>query len=108
MLTVLVYRHKSEKDIYLARNWSICGGGDKTDFYYATTDINEAIKNANRDGFLSWSKSFGGKLAAKITMYKDMEFDGYTGRLKKEFCFPVSDFECVTLKEQGHDTERGK
>lgn len=99
MIKFWVYRHKTEKDIYLARNWNICGGGENTEFYYATNDLNRAIEDANRGGFLSWIKSFDGKLKAKITLQKEMDFDGYKGRLSKEIAFKVSDFEPIALVE---------
>ena len=98
--TLCVYRHKTEKDIYLARNWNICGGGAETDFYYATKNINLAIDHANREGFLSWTHGFDGKLTAKITLQKQMEFDGYVGTLSKTVNLSVLDFEKVTLTEK--------
>ena len=103
MIELSVYRHKTEKDIYLTRNWSICGGGPTTEFYYATKDINEAIKSANRDGFLSWTQGFR-DLTAKIILQKEMNFDGYTGKLEKKTSLPVSDFERILLVErEAHD-----
>lgn len=35
-IELVVYRHKERKDIFLVRNWSICGGNETTDFYKAT------------------------------------------------------------------------
>jgi len=100
MLTISVYRHKTEKDIYLARNWNYCGGGPNTEFYYATKDVIKAIENANRDKFTSWMGNFDGRLTAKITIRKEMEFDGYKGTMSKELCFLVADFELITLTER--------
>ena len=98
-ITLCVYRHKTEKDIYLARNWNICGGGESTDFYYATKNISTAIDHANKEGFLSWLRSFP-TLTAKITLQKQMDFDGYAGTLSKTASLPVSDFEKITLTEK--------
>ena len=76
MLELKLYRHKYNKDFFLARNWQIVGGSYKTDFYYATKDIVTAIKDAQRDGFLEWAKAFkDGVMCAKIMDTKEIEID---------------------------------
>lgn len=102
-LKIRVYRHKFHKDIYLARNWNYCGGGPKTDFYFATRDLIVAIKDANRKDFMSWHNQFK-ELVAKIVDRKEVSIDGYTGTVTKELSFPVSDFEPVWLVES-HNTD---
>lgn len=103
MIELTVYRHKTDKDVYLARNWSFCGGNENTDFYYATTDINEAFIDANRENFLSWYHRFE-NLKAKITKIMDFEWDGYAGKLTKDLVYCVSDFEKVVLTEKDGDS----
>jgi len=101
-----VYRHKYHKNIYLARNWSCCGGGNaNTEFYYATEDIFTALKDADCDNFLDWAKNGflddDGKtmLKAKITDRKTVDIDGYIGTITKKLSFPVTEFEKVTFAE---------
>lgn len=100
-----VYRHKRFKDIYLARNWSYCGGNSETPFYFATKEVVRAIQDAFIVGFTSWFNSFLDedgvtKLTAKIEFEKEVEIDGYTGTLKKTEVFRVTDFECVELTDE--------
>lgn len=101
---IIIYRHKLEKDIYLIRNWHYCGGGSTTDFYQASNSFLDAIKqfathsNEMEKGFLSWYHQFP-ELVAKFTKTLDVEIDDYTGTLKKEVEYPVSDFEMVVLSE---------
>lgn len=97
-MEIKLYRHICRKDLYLARNWSYCGGGINTPFYYATKDVMQAIQDANKPDFLSWHMSIS-FLTAKITDTKEVAIDGYTGKISKELSFPVSEFECVTLRE---------
>lgn len=99
MIKLHVYRHKTDKNVYLARNWHFCGGNEVTEFYFATEDLMTALKDAQRDDFLSWYYSFP-ELSAKITKSKEFEFDGYKGTAKKEVCYPLNEFECITLMEQ--------
>lgn len=99
---VVIYRHKTNKDIYLIRNWYICGGGPDTDWFKATKDIYEAVKNSKNNNNKTIeeaykSRAFPDELKAKITVDKEFEFDGYKGILTKELVFKVSDFEKITL-----------
>ncbi len=99
---IVIYRHKTNKDIYLIRNWYICGGGPDTNWFEATKDIYEAIKNSkdNDDRTIEEaykSRAFPKELKAKITVSKEFDFDGYRGTLKKELLFKVADFEKITL-----------
>lgn len=106
MIELKVYRHKVEKDVYLIRNWNVVGGNPDTDFYKATTDIIEAVRNTNmkqRDKFESWFKEFDGTLYVKYTLRRHMEFDGFEGDLEKEIKLYVRDFEMVILREVNGD-----
>lgn len=101
-LTLKVYRHKEEKDVFLLRTWGICGGDESTEFYRATTDIIEAVKNVyaenrTRESFENWIDRFNGKLYVWFTKKLDVEIDGYTGTLEKKVKLYVRDFEKVLL-----------
>ena len=103
-LKVKLYRHIYHKDIFLARNWSYCGGGETTEFYYATRNMHTALIDANKPDFLSWTNSFldfdgKTKLKAKMIEEKTVDIDGYVGTLRKELVFPVSEFALVELAE---------
>lgn len=104
-MVLKLYRHKDEKNIYLARNWSYCGGNEHTPFYYATRDIITAIRSANdEEPFERWFTSFCDergttKLKARMIDKKSTEIDGYIGVLEKQLSFNVADFECVMLGE---------
>ena len=99
---IVIYRHKTNKDIYLIRNWYISGGGPDTNWFEATKDIYEALKNSKNNNNKTIeeaynSRAFPNELKAKITVDKEFEFDGYKGILEKELVFKVSDFEKITL-----------
>ena len=99
------YRHKTYKNIYLARNTYICGGGSDTEFFKATTDFLEALKSFEGKDIVEEYKKFfysegHSELKAKITLKKEMEFDGYKGILTKKEIYPLDDFELVTLVEK--------
>ena len=110
-LTLKVYRHKEEKDVFLLRTWGIGGGivctgrqDESTEFYRATTDIIEAVKNVyaeNRtwESFENCMDRFNGKLYVWVTKKLDAEIDGYTGILEKKVKLYVRDFEKVLLTE---------
>lgn len=99
-LSVKVYRHKEEKNVFLVRNWGLCGGSVDSEFYKTTTDLIEAIRNvAGRQDFENWMNSFNGELYVKHKKKLDVEIDGYTGTLEKEIKLYVRDFEKVTLTE---------
>ena len=113
---IKLYRHKIYKDIYLIRNWNLCGGSQDSDWFEATKSLKEAIDNLWRYDskikeyfmedlekeikrrFFEDGKSL---LKAKITLKKDLEFDGYKGTLTKEEVFTVNDFEPFILTEIG-------
>lgn len=107
MLELKVYRHKEYKDIFLARNWNICGGTADTEWFYATKKILEALRSfGDKDieeeykfNFYNYETQHS-KLKAKIEFTKEMDFDGYTGTLKKVLILPLDDFELVTLIEK--------
>lgn len=100
---ITIYRHKTEKDIYLLRNWHVSGGGPDTEFYRVTDSFNEAVResavnNERMDSYLSWLSSFP-ELKAKIIRVKAFCIDGYNGFLEKELEYYVKDFEPITLVE---------
>lgn len=100
-----LYRHIYHKNVFLARNWSVVGGGPTTDFYYATENVIEAVASANKDDFEHWFYAFLGdnlktKLKAKITFSKEIEIDGYKGTCRKTVEFPIYEFECIELVEK--------
>ena len=99
---IVIYRHKTNKDIYLIRNWINCSGGPDTDWFKATKDIYEAIENSKISDNRTIEKAYNSRpypneLKAKIIVDKEFEFDGYKGILEKELVFKVSDFEKITL-----------
>lgn len=107
---ITIYRHKTDKNIYLIRIWNICGGGPETEFYKATDSFEIAIKNALEEGvwgskFNDWMGSFidpetgKTKLTANIILRKDLEFDGYKGILTKTISYPVHEFEPIDIVE---------
>lgn len=103
-LSLKVYRHKEEKEVFLLRNWGLCGGNKDSDFYRATADLIEAVKNVaaeNRthEDFENWMSHFNGELYVKYKKKLDVEIDGYTGTLEKEIKLYVKDFEKVILTE---------
>lgn len=107
-IVIVLYRHKEEKDVYLKRNWGLCGGTEDSDFYKATTDIVEAISSVKAEertgeSFEKWMDRFDGKLYVKFKKRIDVEIDGYTGTLGKEVKLYVKDFEKVVLTEAEHE-----
>lgn len=102
---IILYRHKTNKDFYLLINWSVFGGEADTDWFTATNDIYEAVRNAMEQQRIRGDKMeeaynkrpFPNKLLAKTKIKKDFDFDGYKGELTKELVFNVSDFEKITL-----------
>lgn len=106
-----IYRHKKYKDIYLIRNWSVCGGCEDTEFYITTKSLKSAVDNMFRynsetkndelaTDFMHWAESFNNQLKVKILYEKEVDFDGYKGKLKKEEIVSISDFEPVILVEK--------
>ena len=98
---IIIYRHKTNKNIYLKRNWSICGGSPTTEWFEATEDIYEAIRNSICRGETIAEayerRPFPDELVAKVEVRKNFDFDGYKGTLTKELIFKVCDFEKITL-----------
>lgn len=108
MIELCVYRHKYRQEFYLERNYSICGGGPKTEFYTATKDFFKALHSCQRSGkdFLHWAQTFTDDtgrtvLKAKCIDVIEANIDGYTGKLTKELVFDVADFEKVLIVEKG-------
>jgi len=101
---IVVWRHKTKKNIYLLRNWSMVGGGPESPFYSATTSFVDAVENflqgqRNKEGFEYWMRVFE-ELTAKVILKKEMNFDGYTGILTKTVSYPVTEFEPVEFVEE--------
>lgn len=102
-LKVRVFRHKTYKDVFLARNWCICGANSDT--YRIAHHLLDAIDSANTrhdsrkfEDYLNFTY-MGKGLTVTHKLKKDMEFDGYTGTLVKEVELNVSDFEEIYLTE---------
>lgn len=103
MEELYVYRHKERKDIYLIRNWSICGGNENSDWYRTTKFLDEALANIrfhldNIGRFEEHFICFGKETYAKVTDTQDFEFDGYKGTLTKETKLYTSEFEKVPVR----------
>lgn len=108
-IKLVVYRHKERKDIFLVRNWGLCGGTETSEFYKATRDILEAARSVSlsermNEKFEQWFNSFldenrKTKLVVKIQDSREFEFDGYKGTVTKEIFLRVADFEKVELVE---------
>lgn len=99
-LKISVFRHKTYKNVFLTRNWCICGASSDT--YKTTTDVLSAIDSANLYKSTKPNKFdyfFRENIAVKYTMKKEMEFDGYSGVLTKEIELKLTDFEEVILTE---------
>lgn len=99
---IVLYRHKTNKDFYLIRNWAGLGDFPSIDMLEATDNINNAILNATIDNAIDMVEELEKKqtksaLKAKATEYKHFEIDGYEGTLVKENVFNVDDFEPITL-----------
>lgn len=98
-----LYRHKTYKDIYLIRNWNVCGGCEDTEFFSTTKSIFEAIENCNKRNEKDIEIECNDKLRwfpnnkTKTILSKEMDFDGYKGILKKEERLPIADFELIKL-----------
>ncbi len=119
---IILYRHKIYKDIYLIRNWNICGGTPETEWFGATKSLKKAIEKLWRyddktqdyrlgdlkkeieEHFFDFEKGKS-ELKVKITLQKELEFDGYKGTLTKEETYPVSDFEPLILIEKEENNE---
>ena len=98
------YRRKSDHGIYLVRN-NVCGGGSTTSWYEVTTDVIKALASyrstVEKEGaFESRFIVFETPTPVKYTSIKEMEFDGYKGKLTKEITLSVTDFEKVVLREE--------
>lgn len=103
-LEISIFRHKTYKDVFLTRNWCVCGASSDT--YKTTTDVFAAIGSANLRSNASKSARpnkfdyyFRENIVVKHTMEKEMEFDGYSGVLTKEIELKLTDFEEVILTE---------
>ena len=113
-LRLKIYRHKIYKDIYLIRNWGICGSPE-ADWFQATKSIKEYFSNyetydgrtldkeyAKRVNDKSFTYDRDGKcrMTANVTLKKDFDFDGYKGKLEKTLKLPIDEFECIILEEE--------
>lgn len=110
-MKIKLYRHKVHKNLYLKRNWHIMGSPE-AEWWSATDKLYEALQSyrkyenhryievdieeeykrfENNDCFPRYR--------TKYTFEKEMEFDGYKGKLEKEEIMPLSDYELVVLEE---------
>lgn len=98
-----IYRHKEYQDVYLLRNYALVGGNANSEWYSATRNLNEAIRNANFlygcERFEERFRVFDEPTKVEIVDEKDFEFNGYKGKLKKEITLLVTDFEKVIIRE---------
>lgn len=100
-LKVSVFRHKTYKNVFLTRNWCICGACSDT--YSVTENLISAIENVNNPYHMKRSKFdsfFRDNMTVEFTLKKEMEFDGYSGTLEKKVNLKVTDFEEVILTEE--------
>lgn len=100
-LKVSVFRHKTYKEVFLTRNWCVCGVCSGT--YKTTDNLLSAIENANNQFHTKRSKFddfFRDNMTVEYTLKKEMEFDGYSGTLEKKVNLKVTDFEEVILTEE--------
>lgn len=108
-----IYRHKIYKDIYLIRNWGVCGTPE-ANWFKATKSIKEYFNNYESYNGKTLDKAFQERIndksftfdrdgkcrtTADITVKKDFNFDGYKGKLEKVLRLPIDEFECIVLKE---------
>ncbi len=112
-LKLKIYRHKIYKDIYLIRNWGVCGSPE-ADWFKATKSIREYFDNykaydgktldkeyeerINSKSF-TFDKDGKCRMTADVVLKKDFDFDGYKGKLEKLLKLPIDEFECVILEE---------
>ena len=93
-----LYRHKTYKDLYLKRT-NFSGIGKHIERYEVTRDIFEAIMSCNlHPDFMEWLSIYPhSKVKAEFT--KEIDLDGFKGRVKKEVYLSVSEFELVEFRE---------
>lgn len=108
-ITIKFYRHKVFKDIYLKRNLHRCGSSE-AEWFEGTKNLLEALRSyEDRDCESEYKEHFydkeskHSKLNAKITIDKEVDFDGFKGKLKKELVLPLDDFELIKLIEANWD-----
>lgn len=100
-----VWKHNTEKGIYLVRKRNCCGGSTAEHFFGLTDDFMEAVRNFIQcddmefERYLKIPYSWGHKVDDTVPFVKKLnaEIDGYKGTLKKEVRYPLKDFEKVVL-----------
>lgn len=103
MKDLYVYRHKERKDLYLKRDWAICGGNSDTAWYKVTRNLDEALYSIRRglewdaEPFESRFRVFDKDTYVIVTDTKEFEFDGYKGTLEKKSKLFVTEFEKVPV-----------
>ena len=104
-----VYRHKTDKNVYLMRNYNCVGGSCAYHFYSVTNSFRDALKNVlsaktpyDFENHLRTPYSFMSEVddTLELKVYKDFNFDGYTGRLEKKIMYHLCDFEKVYFTER--------
>lgn len=115
MKAIFVYRHKTDKGVYLKRNYSCCGGSIASHFYSATKNFKDALENSlmaydepfEFECHLNTPYSFGKPVDDTVTVIdiKEFEFDGYKGKASKEIKYHLKDFEKVVFVEKQNDDQ---
>lgn len=110
-----VWKHKTEKSVYLVRNRSCCGGSIAEDFFSLTEDFDQALRNSlacndmEYEQYIKIPYSFRSDVDDTMPFTKKMnvEIDGYKGILTKTVRYSLKDFEKIVLwrPERGEDGE---
>lgn len=105
MIELYAYRHKTHKDCWLERN-CVCRGGASTQCYTVTNLLYDAIRNVSlrdsrdEEGFEGALRTTRGEpTLVEFDISKFIEFDGYSGNLKKHIKCTTADFEKVVFRE---------
>ena len=115
MNELFVYRHKTDKNVYLMRKYEVVGGSTASHFYRVTTDFKVAVRNvlADEDGSFErhletpymWNDdSVPDTLPLQVK--KEFDVDGYKGVGTKEILYHLKDFEKVWFVEKGSSKKR--
>lgn len=108
-----VWRHKTEKGVYLVRNRSCCGGSTAEHFFSLTEDFDSALRNSLACNDMEYEKyikipySWNSNVddTMPFTKKRNVEFDGYKGILTKTVRYSLKDFEKIVLWTPERDEE---
>lgn len=100
-----VWRHKTEKGVYLVRNRSCCGGSTAEHFFSLTDDFDSALRNSlacydkEYEKYIKIPYSFRSDVDDTMPFTKKMgvEIDGYKGTVTKTVRYRLKDFEKIVL-----------